>query len=172
MKNANQKLIIKQKQPFAELSRLTGKIDQLLLMDGSGWHPQVGGREKRMVPWGVLGLEGLLRACCARWWATSDRGSHKAQERSPGGQRKEKPEERRKKLGIWRKNRNKTWVRGKDMGRQRIQGWNQKNKEKTEAPEKQTMGLDFRGDGWQTARVWLVPQHSSLTLAFPAVVAW
>ncbi len=34
---------------------------------------------ERIVPWGVLGLKGLLRACCARWWATSTRGSHKAQ---------------------------------------------------------------------------------------------
>lgn len=61
------------------------KACQVLATDGGGWHPQ--GRQsgtdkleaERIVPWGVLGLEGLLRACCARWWATSARGSHKTQ---------------------------------------------------------------------------------------------
>lgn len=101
---------------------------------------------KRVVPWGVLGLEGLLRACCARWWATSDMGSHKARERSPGGQRKEKPGEWRQTLGIWRKNRNRTceWEARNQEGRGYKVGM------KKEAPEKQTMGLEHRGGGWCT----------------------
>lgn len=149
--------------------RLTEEIGWLWLTGGSGWHPQMGGRAKRIVPWGVLGLEGLLRACCARWWATSDRGSHKAQERSPGGQRKEKPEERRKKVGIWRTNRDKMWVRGKEMGR--IQGWNKKKKQNRGIRE-QTVGLEFRGDAWWTARVWWEWNHSNLILACPAAASF
>lgn len=38
-----------------------------------------GGEAERIVPWGVLRLEGLMRACFARWWATSASRSHKTQ---------------------------------------------------------------------------------------------
>lgn len=124
----------------------------------TGW----GAGVKRIVPWGVLGLEGLLRACCARWWATSDRGSHKARERSPGGQRKEKPEEQRKKLGRWRKNRNKPWVRGKEMGRQRIQaGTKKKKRRKNRGTRKANYGPGVQRGRWGTAMVWFVWKHSN-----------
>lgn len=147
--------------------------DWLAFVDGwqrsasTGW----GRGAKRIVPWGVLGLEGLLRACCARWWATSDRGSHKHRKGHQEARERKNQKNKGRNWEYGEKNTNKTWARGKEMGRQRIQGWNKKKeKEKTEAPEKQTMGLELRGDAWWPAIVRLVGEHSNPILVCPVAV--
>lgn len=46
-------------------------------------------------------------------------------------------------------------------------GTKNKKKEETEAPEKQTKGLELRGDAWWLAMVRLVGEHSSPILVCP-----
>jgi len=141
--------------------------------DDGGWHPQGEQRAKgeggggeggaeRIVPWGGLGLEGLLRACCVRWWATSAGVGGRGESQNTGGpavqkgsQGKGHQEARERKQGRTRRKdggreryvgKREIKHQSKDMGGQK----ERKKQGKQRHRHSKLRAWSGKGDGWCT----------------------